>query len=497
MGNGTVLNSIDNTPWEHPFLTKENIVSFRRYSHAVWGYVQKRIDGRYLCDIAFCVNMAQNMYKWTRLAREYGAQATLYLHPHDTSAISRPEWENYDGEFENLLDGENFLLSHNVDVDGPYKLVPFETVVSLTENKRISAKCFSVLIKMLPNPWGIRYQEMNIYPGCGPYIHWAKALAEHDVSYSASMPLASYFSGTPYCVCPVGGDVQFDCGRGDWYGEVMSKAFRTARFILVSNPHMLGHCRRLGFSNALYLPYPMDSNRYSPGSGKSRSQWVQEKGDGLYVLSSSRLDAGVKGHGNAYFSALAEAVKLRPELRFVFLQWGESVESMKRAVNEMGLSKNVLVLPPVGKKRLIDYYRSCDVVLDTFVYGYYGATALEAASIGKPVVMKIRSEHYDPLYGGDVMPAENASSPADITRALIHLAKDKEYRDRKGLDMREWLVRTHGQDFTVPLMLALLKFTARNIKIPKAIAKLNPLLAELSPEELAYHRGCLQKREIS
>ena len=62
---------------------------------------------------------------------------------------------------------------------------------------------------------------------------------------------------------------------------------------------------------------------------------------------------------------------------------------------------------PVGKHQLIDYYRSCDIVLDHFVYGYYGTTALEAAGIGKPVVMKLRADQDAALYRGDVAHPSN------------------------------------------------------------------------------------------
>lgn len=92
----------------------------------------------------------------------------------------------------------------------------------------------------------------------------------------------------------------------------------------------------------------------------------------------------------------------------------------------------VLLLPPVGKLRLIDYYRSCDIVLDQFVYGYYGATALEAASIGKPVVMKLNANQYDALYKGDVMPVFNASSPDEAVSALQTLINQPSLRREPG-----------------------------------------------------------------
>ena len=150
-----------------------------------------------------------------------------------------------------------------------------------------------------------------------------------------------------------------------------------------------------------------------------------------------------------------------------------------------------ILLSPVGKKRLIDYYRSCDIVLDQFVYGYYGATALEAAAIGKPVIMKLRHEHYAPLYRGDVMPALNAATPVAMGQALLTLVDNHNFRLHKGLEMRRWLVRNHGEEKTLPLLLALLRMTADNAPLPEELV--NPLWTEVTEAEQAYHRACVQE----
>jgi hypothetical protein len=144
----------------------------------------------------------------------------------------------------------------------------------------------------------------------------------------------------------------------------------------------------------------------------------------------------------------------------------------------------------VGKVRLIDYYRSCDCVLDQLVYGYYGATGLEALSVGKPVVMRILSEHYAPLYAGDVAPVLNCANGAAVPDAIESLAANTEYRVRIGAESRAWLVRHHGEAVTIPLMLAMLQLTADRGAVPDDLR--TPLWDEESPEEAAYHQSRLQ-----
>lgn len=515
--------SVDNHPWSHPFLMAENIHRFRTYSEQIWAYaLAYRERSPHQLNCAFAVNMAQNMYKWAKLANKYGADATLYLNPQDQSAISRPEWEEFGGEYGNLFDGGGFLQENpgievgtrflNAPNDGSellnayYKPAAKQTRLQEACKKGIEILSNGLARAMYPNyeycenyeaisalsfrAPTVRHEQLLEYQGTYPYFRWAEMLAQHEVTYIASTPFPAYASGKPYCIFSVGGDLQFDCGRADDHGRAMRAAFAGARFIFVSNPHTLGHCRRFGLTNAIYLPYPMDSDHYCPGEGLERKEWLSRFGGEVFVLTTARIDRGVKGHTNAYFDMLAAVANERPEVRFIFLGWGTNAEDFKERVAVLGLQDRLIMLPPVGKRRLIDYYRSCDIVLDQFVYGYYGATALEAASIGKPVIMKQRVEQYAPLYRDDVAPMLNASTPDEIRECLLGLIDSPQRREEIGNGLRQWLVRNHGEENTVPLMLALLRLAADEVELPFGLD--NPLADALSRKERRYHKQCRQ-----
>jgi glycosyltransferase involved in cell wall biosynthesis len=506
--------SIDNTPWAHPFLTPDRIARFRSYSDTIQAaaLAHRQRHPRRL-DAAFAVNMAQSMYKWARLADKYGADATLYLHPQDRTAISRPEWEEFDGEFDDVLDGARFLAHHHAtinlhiveapnDDDGlgravwegrtlpSWKAWSKRTLSLRAPNLALRLQRHSDLARLRLRAPTVRFEPLLDLDGMYPYFRWAELLSHHEVIYAASAPFPAYVSGKPYCTFSVGGDLQFDAGRTDDYGEATRRAFASARFILVSNPHTLGHCRRLGFSNAVYLPYPMDTDRYSPAPGHARREWIERFGGNVFVLTTSRIDQAVKGHSEDWFAMIGAVAQVRPDVRFLFLGWGAQADEFRVRIATLGLSQQVIVLPPVGKKRLIDYYRSSDVVLDQFVYGYYGATALEAAATARPVIMKLRTEHYAPLYRGDVAPVLNASTPDAVRGHLLELIDSETRRTEVGSRLREWIVRTHGEQTTAPLMLALLQLAADGQAVNQSAD--NPLHDPLSPDEREYHRQCLQ-----
>ena len=482
--------SVDTTPWAHPFLTPGNIARFRSFSEAIWdaAIAHRRTHPRRL-NIAFAVNMAQNMYKWAQLATKYGGQATLYLHPQDHSAISRPEWEEFDGEFPDVFAGRGFLKALPGLQAKTAVVVPPNDGAELLTAYNLGADSLEAVALRARAP-GVRNLELLGLSGMYPYFRFAEMLSSHDVTYVASSPFAAYASGKPYCVFSVGGDLQFDCGRSDDLGRAMRMAFQSARFILASNPHTLGHCRRFGFNNAAYLPYPMDTDRYCPGEGRARADWISRFGGDVFVLSTARIDSAVKGQTSSMQEMLFRTAEDRPSVRFLFLGWGHDADELKRRAAARGLQDRIVVLPPVGKTRLIDYYRSADVVLDQFIYGYFGATALEAASIGKPVVMKLRDEQYAPLYRGDVAPVEQAGSPAEVRQVLLALIESREHRLDRGRQLREWLLRNHGEQRTAPLMLALLQMAADEVPIPAGLD--NPLDDPLSDDERAYHEACHQ-----
>jgi len=488
-------NSLDFSPWEHPFLTHNNIRRFREYSEETWQFAFKYLEQHNEpLRIAFMVNMAQNMYKWARLAQDYKANAVLYLHPQDTTALSLPEWEEFDGEWRNIFDGENFLRAHpDIRVEVPHYQIKMESGDFIERYLKFIAGDRKPLLQMLPHTQCARYEVLFAYQGFYSYLDWAKELENYDVLYVASVPIAAYASGRPYCAFSVGGDLMIDSGRGDDYGSIMSLSFNAARFLMVSNPHSLGHSRRLGLTNGVYLPYPMDDSRYSPGQGKARQEWDEKYGKGIYVLMTARIDTKYKGQDNNFIKTLLDAAKERPQLRFVFLSWGNDVSEFQKTLLKSGMQDHFIFLSPVGKKKLIDYYRSCDIVLDQLVFGYYGATALEAASVGKPIIMKLRTDHYAPLYNGDVMPVFNASSAEEMKRHLLALADSETLRQERGTQMRDWLVRNHGEERTVPLMLALLRLTADRVPLPPELV--SPLLDEESEEEIRYHESCLQVPE--
>lgn len=500
MDSSIILPSIDHTPWSHPFISQSNLKSFKEYSEEVWAcstvYCEKKYRG--CCNqnlsAAFSVNMAQSMYKWARLSKKYIKNSTLFSHPMDNTLFNLPQWEDYYGDIgSGIIDDELYnYLENNRNIDVDYIRPGLKNSLEYFKESKlaiIGENNFKFLKKMgLLNSTRSIEDLLSRHRSFENYFSWALSLKKYDVIYSASAPFAAYASGKPYCVFSVGGDLQYDCGLDNEFGFAMRQAFGHARFMFVSNPHTLGHCRRLGFNNAVYLPYPMDTERYTPGRGKARRDWEDLYGNGVYFLITARLDPEVKGFDRKFFNNLVRVSRLNKKIKFIFLDWGSGSRFLKDFVKSNNLENQFIIIPAVGKSKLLDYYRSCDVVIDQLVFGYYGATFLEAASTSKPVVMFIRKDHYLPLYNNDVAPIVNVETDDDLVRELLDLSRNKLRRTDVGSKLRKWVVRNHGEERTVPLMLSMLQISADQQAL--RLAASNPLIAPLSHAEVEYHKQC-------
>ncbi|MFO0866435.1 MAG: glycosyltransferase [Gemmataceae bacterium] len=487
------LNSFDDRAWEHPALVGDMLARFRAYSEQVHAFAaehhRKQSDP---LDVAFCVNVAQNVYKWARLTQSAGHRATVYLHQWDERALTMPEWEEFDGEWLKLLDGKSFraafpnlrpvvpCVTPELTVDNPYQ----HAWKAAKEGDR------HPLFRLQAEHPDLRFDTLKAFDGLYSYLlPWAAMLQQHDVSLGAYFPVPSYLSGRPYCSFAIGDDFQTDCGLASDLGLLIATSFHAARFLFVSNPHAIGHCRRLGFRNPVLLSYPMDDSRYSPGEPIARKEWEARAGEGVYVLSTARIDSKVKGNANL-LQTLIETAKRVPSLRFVFLMWGADADRLAAQVREANMADRFLLLPPVGKARLIDYYRSCDIVLDQLVYGYFGATGLEAMSVGKPLIIRVRNEHYSPWYGGDLPPVFHCESTENVGRQLETLAGNADLRRDAGAKARAWLQRHHGETTGLPRMLALLRLTKDRIRFPADLR--SPLWDDETAAEKAYRVKCLR-----
>jgi glycosyltransferase involved in cell wall biosynthesis len=128
-------------------------------------------------------------------------------------------------------------------------------------------------------------------------------------------------------------------------------------------------------------------------------------------------------------------------------------------------------------------------LLDQFVVGYYGATALEAMATGLPVVMRLVREQYDALCATGAPPVLHAETADDVAAQLAKLAASPQERDRLAVASRRWIEQNHSVDVWGDRYAALLNAVAAGAPLDFHDS---PLRAPLGEDEIAYHAAGLR-----
>lgn len=108
-------------------------------------------------------------------------------------------------------------------------------------------------------------------------------------------------------------------------------------------------------------------------------------------------------------------------------------------LRERGLAFDFKLVQNMAHADAKQIYRSADVIVDQILIGATGVLTLEAWALGKPVVVNLRRDLFEPFYETNDLPVINAN-PDDIVPQLEKAIKDADYRlelSRRGRDLVE------------------------------------------------------------
>jgi glycosyltransferase involved in cell wall biosynthesis len=409
-------------------------------------------------------NIANNAYVNAKLLRRAGVEADALCD--EWRIFCQPEWE--DADLEGVFDADERLRPGAADgwTKPDWVLRPW-TPDQRSQRLRWASEQLP-LLKELPRLTRRRRELRSTYAPLRPTLGsdlgvldlvrvsmWRRSLerqvgslavlfGRYDVvqmngAYPAFIPLG--LPRIPY--------VAFEHGtmRGLPFentsrGRLLALGYRQAAKVIITNPDVVAQARRLGVENYVFVPHPLDEEKYRPGPSKLRAD-LEAEGVDLVLLCPSRHDWDVKG-SDRILRAFAELVRTdRPKALLLLNEWGAEVERSRTLVRELGVGRNVRWLRPLPKLRLIDAYRAADVVLDQFLIGTFGAVAPEAMACGTPVVMAFDSEIHKWCFS-ELPPVVDARTPEQIYSALRRLAEDEAERARLGQLGRQWIERHHG-----------------------------------------------------
>ncbi|MBI4381944.1 MAG: glycosyltransferase family 4 protein [candidate division NC10 bacterium] len=292
-------------------------------------------------------------------------------------------------------------------------------------------------------------------------------LAEADVVQTFGEDVVwSAGCGVPDTVLSIGDDLDILPFRRDnlrigVYAAVLRRAQRRCTAVCYTMPPQESSCRALGLERARFLPcaIPIDSDRWAPLAEGERTAARERLGiprDSLVVFQPSRQEwtcpefpgSNHKGNDRA-LRAFARFVKCaRRDAVLLAVAWGRDMEASQALAADLGLDGKIQWIPQQNKRGLRECFGASDIVADQFTYGFYGISALEAMSVGRPVLIYLQPDSLE-AFGIESPPVVSVRSEEEIFGALCGLAENPQDARDLGARARQWIVDHHGWERVV------------------------------------------------
>jgi glycosyltransferase involved in cell wall biosynthesis len=296
----------------------------------------------------------------------------------------------------------------------------------------------------------------------------ALSLLRYDLIHSHTgslcwsvLPYLLYVCGRlrPYLAFATGSDFR-EMARNDngTNGELMRAFFRQADQVLLLNNDMLLFKDEMGFKNACFFPFVINEEKFAPRAVSSARNPQR-----LNLFMMSNLDFGItdnkpgrnsmKANDNV-LRALAQFVAAGGRAHLIVIDRGADREIAKRMVSDLGLTEHVTFKTPLSEEERLQHLADADIVLDQFHLGAFGLGALEAMSMGRPLVTFVHADAFTMSYGTRPHPFVNAKDPEQICGALWRLT-DPAVRDELSRRARAFILECHSRGVVIPQLLQL------------------------------------------
>jgi len=238
-------------------------------------------------------------------------------------------------------------------------------------------------------------------------------------------------------------------------------AYNKSKKCIITNPDGKITADKIGLNNYVFIPHPVDTEKFSPHETKFRKKIMDETGAELIFFAPARNDWWIKNNDKiieAFSDYLKNAEK---KTVLIFCEWGRDIEKSKNYINKLGIGKYVIWTPPLSKTILAEHYNASDVVLDQFLLGVFGGIPPEAMACAKPVITKFDWE-VNKWAWPEKPPVVPAASSQEIFESMKLLAQNENLRKELGKRGRIWMEKYHSWELVAEKQIKIYKEILNN-----------------------------------
>lgn len=277
--------------------------------------------------------------------------------------------------------------------------------------------------------------------------------------------ILAYYSRVPFVIWPHGGDIRAAAGLSKFSGgdlkarlcHHIQKYFLKKGFIhnlWIGTHDPKGIAGEMGGTQfpLKHFPLPLPArqrpsskvDRHAALHGSLKKLGIQIPNAKYYCFVPSRISFAWKKT-----DLLLEAIKKlenTQDCHFIFTGWGEDYKTAA----EIFTAGQVTFLPfALSKALLYKIFQGVDLVIDQFMLGTYGTSAIEAASCATPVMMHIDDNAFEKRKWVPP-PVINCQTSQDILIALNNIINGDLDLDASGVHLHEWFLKTHHDRIVIP-----------------------------------------------
>ncbi|MCX7747165.1 MAG: glycosyltransferase [Clostridia bacterium] len=283
-------------------------------------------------------------------------------------------------------------------------------------------------------------------------FHMTRLFRNYDIimgfSLTAIYPMLLF---KKYISLTTGADITEVSYENTILGFLYRRALKNAKRVFILNINQAKEAQHLKLRNSEYLPFAIDTRKYSLENSESICKKDNEK---ISLIHTCRLDWTEK-HRNSiknndiFFRGLAKFIQHNKEfaqnrLDIKVFEFGKDILATKKLIKELGIEEYIDFVPLCRKEELIKYYKKSDIVIDQFYLGGFGLNFLEALSC-ECVVFCYLEEMYLNLFYPEGPSFCNCANEENVYE---NLNKVLLYEDINLLkkSAREWVIDYHDGD---------------------------------------------------
>lgn len=296
------------------------------------------------------------------------------------------------------------------------------------------------------------YEDTIFFDTDGHY--WEELFAEYDLVVGYSLdgiwPMASR---KPYMALEHGTlrNIPF---IGDITGFLTRACYENADATLITNCDGNVHADRMALDNYYYVPHPTQEDHYDQFEEAAQlRQVIEERRDANFIIFAParqhwrpvRDDSWDKGNDRLIIGFAKFLKEDNPKGLLVMVDAGQTVKESKALIGELGITNNVLWIPPQPHRSFIRYMMASDLVCDQFNNGSFGGIPPKGMMCKKAVMTNIDKGMHDWCFP-ELPPFLFAEMPEEIYANIKKVYDDPAYKDQVAQAGYDWYYKYYSNE---------------------------------------------------